>query len=38
MRYIGDSMDNGVLKRVITGYGKSRPDIGGNCPERLDFK
>lgn len=23
----------GVLKRVITGYGKSRADMGGNCPE-----
>ena len=37
MSYIGDSMDNVVLKRVITGYGKSRTDIGGKCPERFDF-
>lgn len=28
----------GVLKRVIKGYGKSRPDMGGNCPERFDFE
>lgn len=28
----------GVLKRVIQNYGKSRSDIGGNCPERLDFQ
>lgn len=28
----------GVIKRVITNYGKSRPDMGGNCPERLDFE
>lgn len=27
----------GVLRRVCTGYGKSRPDMGGNCPERLDL-
>lgn len=27
----------GVLKRVLKGYGKSRPDMGGNCPERFDF-
>ena len=28
----------GVLKRVIKGYGKTRSDMGGNCPERLDFE
>ena len=27
----------GVIKRVLKGYGKSRPDMGGNCPERFDF-
>lgn len=26
----------GVIKRVITCHGKSRPDMGGNCPERFD--
>ncbi len=26
----------GVLRRVITHYGRTRPDMGGNCPERLD--
>lgn len=28
----------GVIKRVIKNYGKSRPDMGGNCPERFDFE
>jgi adenylate kinase family enzyme len=27
----------GVIKRVIKNYGKSRPDMGGYCPERFDF-
>lgn len=27
----------GVLKRVITTYGKVRPDMGEDCPERLDL-
>lgn len=27
----------GVLKRVIRSYGKSRPDMGEDCPERFDF-
>lgn len=27
----------GVLKRLIKGYGKSRADMGGYCPERFDF-
>ncbi len=27
----------GVIKRVIKGYGKTRPDMGGNCPERFDL-
>ena len=26
----------GVLKRVITTYGKVRPDMGDGCPERFD--
>lgn len=26
----------GVIKRVVTNYGKTRPDMGGNCPERFD--
>ncbi len=28
----------GAVKRSIVNYGKSRSDMGGNCPERLDFK
>lgn len=27
-----------VIKRVIFNYGKSRKDMGGNCPERFDFE
>ncbi len=27
-----------VLKRVLTHYGRTRPDMGENCPEWLDFK
>ena len=27
-----------AIKRIIKNYGKSRPDMGGYCPERLDFK
>lgn len=27
----------GVVKRVITTYGKVRPDMGEGCPERIDF-
>lgn len=27
----------GVTSRVIKNYGKTRPDMGGNCPERFDF-
>ena len=27
----------GVLKRVITTYGKVRPDMGEGCPERFDL-
>lgn len=27
----------GVIKRVITNYGKCRSDMGGNCPEKFDF-
>ncbi|MBQ7345533.1 MAG: topology modulation protein [Oscillospiraceae bacterium] len=26
----------GVLKRVLTTYGKVRPDMGEGCPERID--
>ena len=28
----------GVIKRIIKNYGKSRPDMGGYCPERLDVE
>ena len=28
----------GILKRVIKNHGRSRADMGGNCPERFDFK
>ncbi len=28
----------GVLKRVITTYGKVRPDMGEDCPERIDLE
>ena len=28
----------GVLKRVITTYGKVRPDMGEGCPERFDWE
>ena len=27
----------GVFSRCIKNYGKSRPDMGGYCPERIDF-
>lgn len=27
-----------VLTRVITGYGRTRPDSAPGCPERLDFE
>ncbi|MDD4797216.1 MAG: topology modulation protein [Eubacteriales bacterium] len=26
----------GVIRRVLHNYGKSRPDMGGYCPERFD--
>lgn len=26
----------GALRRILTNYGKVRPDMGPNCPERLD--
>ena len=26
----------GATKRVLQNYGKSRPDMGGNCPEHFD--
>lgn len=28
----------GVMKRVITNYGKTRVDMGDNCPERFDWE
>ena len=28
----------GVLKRVLTTYGKVRPDMGEGCPERFDWE
>ena len=28
----------GAIKRILKGYGKSRPDMGGNCPERFDME
>ena len=28
----------GVIKRMIKNYGKSRPDMGGYCPERFDMQ
>jgi adenylate kinase family enzyme len=28
----------GVLKRIITTYGKVRPDMGEGCPERIDLE
>ena len=28
----------GVLKRVFTGLGKVRPDMGEGCPERFDWR
>lgn len=27
----------GVIKRILTTYGKVRPDMGEGCPERLDW-
>jgi adenylate kinase family enzyme len=27
----------GVLKRILTSYGKTRPDMAEGCPERLDL-
>ena len=28
----------GVIRRVIKSYGKTRPDMGEGCPERIDFE
>ena len=28
----------GVFKRVVTNYGRVRPDMGGNCRERFDME
>jgi len=28
----------GVCKRVLMHYGKTRPDMGGGCPERFDLE
>ena len=36
LRYPTVTCLTGVLCRVIRNRGKSRPDMGGNCPERLD--
>ncbi|MEG1620819.1 MAG: topology modulation protein [Oscillospiraceae bacterium] len=27
-----------VIKRIILNYGKTRPDMGNNCPERFDWE
>ena len=27
----------GAIRRVVTNHGKSRPDMGGDCPERFDL-
>ena len=27
-----------ALKRILSGYGKTRPDMGEDCPERLDIE
>ena len=28
----------GVVKRIFTTYGTGRPDMGGGCPERVDWE
>jgi adenylate kinase family enzyme len=28
----------GAIKRVISNYGKTRPDMGENCPEKFDLE
>lgn len=28
----------GVTERVLKNYGKTRPDMGGNCPEKFDLE
>ena len=28
----------GVAKRIMTSYGKVRPDMGAGCPERIDWE
>ena len=28
----------GVAKRILTTYGKTRPDMGEGCPERIDWE
>ena len=28
----------GVAKRILTTYGKNRPDMGEGCPERIDWE
>lgn len=28
----------GIIKRVLTTYGKVRPDMGEGCPERIDWE
>lgn len=27
----------GVVRRIVRNYGKSRPDMGGDCPEHFDL-
>jgi len=27
-----------VMRRIISGYGRTRPDLADNCPERLDWE
>ena len=28
----------GIVKRILTSYGKVRPDMGEGCPERIDWE
>lgn len=28
----------GAIKRVFLNYGKTRPDMGSNCPEKFDYE
>jgi adenylate kinase family enzyme len=29
---------SGIVGRVVKNHGKTRPDMGGNCPERFDWE